>query len=119
MRKLRPGNRRGAVLLEALVALAVLASVGVAAAWSASESLRAVARAHAREADVRLATRLLTAVTLWSREDLDRHLGTRQQGPLSMRVDRPTAALYEISLMDSTKRTVLLRTTLFRPQAAP
>jgi len=109
-------NQGGAVLLEALVALAVLATLVSAAAWTASESMRAVGRAHETEARVRLAARLLTAASLWQREDLDRHLGSRPQGPLRMRIDRPRPTLYDVSLSDGATGKVLLRTSLFRPQ---
>jgi type II secretory pathway pseudopilin PulG len=114
MRNCRLDNRRGAVLLETLVALAVLAIVGSAAAWTASESIRAVGRVYEAEAHVRLAVRLLTAASLWPREDLDRHLGTRAQGPLRMRVDRLQPTLYEVSVMDGATGSVLLRTSLYR-----
>jgi|ERR1041385_1364296 type II secretory pathway pseudopilin PulG len=119
MRKQRLNDRAGAVLLEALVALAVLATVGSAAAWTASESIRAVGRAHEAEARVRLASRLLTAASLWQREDLDRHLGAKTQGPLRMRIDRPRTTLYEVSLMDGVTGRVLLRTSLLRPEPDP
>jgi type II secretory pathway pseudopilin PulG len=116
MRNCRLDNRRGAVLLETLVALAVLAIVGSAAAWTASESIRAVGRVYQAETRVRLAVRLLTAVSLWPREDLDRHLGSRAEGPLRMRVDRPQPTLYEVSVMDGATGSLLLRTSLYRQE---
>ena len=109
-------DRRGAVLLETLVALAVLAIVGSAAAWTASESIRAVGRIREMESRVRLANRLITAASLWPREDLDRHLGSRAEGPLRMRIDRPRPALYQVTLTDAASRGMLLSTTLFRPE---
>ena len=109
-------DRRGAVLLEALLALAVLGTVGSAAAWMASEAIRAVGRVHEEEARVRAATRLLSAVSLWPREDLDRHLGWRAQGSWRMRIDRSHVTLYEVTLADSATGKVLLRTSLFREE---
>jgi type II secretory pathway pseudopilin PulG len=110
------GNSRGAVLIEAVVALTVLATVGSAAAWMASESLRAVERAWAREADTRAAARLLAAVSLWPRADLDRHLGASAQGPWRLRIDRPRPTLYVVSLADSAGGDPLLETSLFREE---
>jgi type II secretory pathway pseudopilin PulG len=107
-------DRRGAALLEALVAIAVLATVGSAAAWAAAEAIRSVTRVHQEEMRVRAAARLLTAASLWSREDLDRHLGSRAQGPWRMRIDRPQPTLYEVSLTDTVTGKVLLHTTLYR-----
>src|SRR6266699_2387326 len=72
----------------------LLGTVGSAAAWSATEALRAVQRMHARESDQRLAARFITAVSLWPREDLDRHLGDRPQGPWRLRIDRPLRTVY-------------------------
>jgi type II secretory pathway pseudopilin PulG len=109
-----PRDRGGAALLEALVALAVLATVGSAAAWTAAEAMRAVVRVHEEEARVRSAARLLTAASLWSRDDLDRHLGSRAQGPWRMRIDRPRPTLYLVSLADTTTDQVLLHTSLYR-----
>jgi len=105
---------RGAALLEALVALALLGSVGSAAAWSATESLRAVQRIHAREAEQRAAARLLTAVSLWPRADLDRHLGKRAEGPWRLYIERPTRTIYTVTLRDTAGGAILLQTALYR-----
>jgi len=78
-----------------------------------SDSLRRAAR---DETEVRGASSLLDAVTLWSRQDLDRHLGTRQQGPWLMHVDRDDHFIYRISLWDSAGRHELLETALYRPE---
>jgi type II secretory pathway pseudopilin PulG len=116
MDRQRLGNDCGAVLLEALIALVVLATVASAAGWTASEAIHAVTRTHETEGEVRAAGRLLTAVSLWSREDLDRHLGSRRQGPWRMQIDRPHSTLYDVALTDAATGHVLLRTSLFRPQ---
>jgi type II secretory pathway component PulK len=113
-------RRRGAALLEALIALAVLGTVGSAAAWQATESMRAVNRMHEREQEQRAAARLLTAISLWPREDLDRHLGSRVQGPWRVRIDRPAlSALYTVSISDTASGTVLLETALYREDTNP
>lgn len=114
-RTLRPGG----ILLEAMVALAVLATVGGTAAWMCSEAIRTVIRAHAAEDEIRNANRLLAAVSLWPREDLDRHLGDTRQGSWRMRVDRPLPNLYEVVLTDSATGRVVLGTALFREETAP
>ena len=110
-------DQRGAVLLETLVALTVLAIIGSAAAWTASDSIRAVVRTQELEGRVRLANRLLTAASLWPREDLDRHLGWRAEGPLRMRIDRPRPTLYEVTVTDGLTGAVVLHTVLVREEA--
>lgn len=115
----RIADSQGAVLLEAMVALAVLATVGSAAAWTAAESIHAVARVHEREAQLHVADRLLTAVSLWPREDLNRHLGTTKQGPFRMRIDRQRSTLYTVTLADSATGKVLLHTSFFRVERRP
>jgi type II secretory pathway pseudopilin PulG len=109
--------RRGAALLEALVALVILASAGAAVTALAVESGRAVQRAHAAEAELRRADAFFTVVALWPREDLDRHLGDREQGPWRLRVERLRPTIYTISLADSVGARPLLRTALYRPEA--
>jgi hypothetical protein len=102
------------VLLEAIVALAILSSAGIALVSLAAESARAVERAHAAERVLHDGDAFFAAVTLWPREDLDRHLGDRHQGRWLMRVDRPRPDLYVISLSDSAHHAEFLRTSVYR-----
>ena len=110
-----PTNRRGAVLLEALVALVILTVAGTTVVSLVAESARAVERARHAERELRAANAFFSAVALWSRTDLDRHLGDRHQGRWIMRVDRPRPTLYAITLTDSSTRALVLRTSLYRP----
>ena len=112
-------ERKGAVLLEAIVALTVLATVGSAAAWLATDSMRSVTRTHEREHEVRMAARFLSAVSLWPREDFDRHLGRRRQGAWIMEVDRTDPIVYVVTLTDTVSDAVLLRTAFLRPDSLP
>lgn len=116
MRRVRRGARPGAVLLEALVALTILAVAGAAVVALAADSARAVERAATADAAVQRASAFLDAVALWPREDLDRHLGTRGEGPWRMTVDRPVPTLYAVALADSGGRRVLLATVLYRAE---
>ena len=113
----RAHGTRGAALLEALVAITIVAIAGLAALSMSMESLRAVERARQAEASLRLASRFLEAVALWPREDLDRRLGDRPQGPWILRIERPAPELYTVALRDSLDGSVLLSTSLFRRAA--
>lgn len=111
------GCRRGAVLLEAIVALAILSVAGTAAVTLVSQSMDSVRRARIADEEMRAANALFHGVALWTREDLDRRLGERPQGPWKLIVQRPAPTLYEVVLTDSALTHELLRTTLFRPEA--
>jgi hypothetical protein len=96
----------------------ILTTAGATAVTMAAEAARDIQRARRAEATMRAANALFDAVSLWSRDDLDRHLGNRTQGAWLMRVDRPTPTLYVATLTDSATHVELLRTSLFRPEAA-
>jgi type II secretory pathway pseudopilin PulG len=108
-------RRNGIALLEALVALTIITVAGLAATAAVRQGAEVVRRAEATDADVRTASAFLDAVALWPREDLDRHLGDRPEGPWRLHVDRPIPTLYLVALTDSTDTRVLLHTALYRP----
>ncbi len=110
--------RAGAALLEVLVALALLVTAGTALIALAAQSAAAVKRARDADAEMRRANAFFEVVSLWPREDLDRRLGDRAQGPWRLRIDRPAPTLYVAILSDSASHRELLHTALFRPDAA-
>jgi len=105
------------VLLEVIVAITMLAIGATMLVTLAASSLDAVARAETADADVRRASALLEAVSLWPRADLDRHLGDRAEGRWDLRIDRPSPTLYTVVLRDSTTRSVLIATSIYRAAA--
>jgi type II secretory pathway pseudopilin PulG len=122
MHRTKRSSRGGVVLLEALVALVILATAGAAAVTMAAECARDIQRIAEAERNLRAASAFLDVVSLWSRDDLNRHLGSRMQGVWMMRVDRPAPTLYVTSLTDTATKVELLRTSLYRPEpprAAP
>ena len=104
------------MLLEAIVAMTILAVVAAAVVALAADSARTIDRAAAADAATARASAFLDAVALWPREDLDRHLGTRDEGPWRLTVGRPVPTLYTVALTDSTDRRVILATVLFRAE---
>ncbi len=117
MRHVRRTTRAGVALLEAIVALTILATAGAAVVVLAADSARAVERASTADTDTRTASALFDAVALWPREDLDRHLGAREEGVWQMTVDRASPTLYAVTVTDSAGHRVLLHTVLYRPEA--
>jgi type II secretory pathway pseudopilin PulG len=116
MQRTRRIPRKGIALLEALVALVILTTAGATAVTMAGEAARDIQRARRAEGAMREANAFFDAVSLWSRDDLDRHLGNRHQGAWLMRVDRPAPTLYIATLTDTTSHIEILRTSLFRPE---
>jgi len=112
----RRSARPGVVLLETLVALAILGVAGASLAALAVGATDAVRRAERRDDDVRRASAFLDVVALWPREDLDRHLGTRPQGAWLLDVQHVAPALYTVAIADSGDARPLLRTALYRAE---
>ena len=109
-------DRSGVVLLEVMVALAILVTAGLSLVAVAAESLGALKQSTVREAELREASRLLTAGALLSRRDLDLRLGDHAVGEFVMRVQRPEPALYRISVAATGHPDAdLLATIVFRP----
>jgi len=110
---IRPA-RTGMVLLEVIVAMTILSVSALAVLVLSVEDADAVVRAQARAAETQRVSNFLNEVALWPHKDLDRHLGERPEGPWMLRIDHPNAALYVISLRDSSATAVLLSTTVYR-----
>lgn len=109
-------TRRGVILLEVLVAMAILGVVTAALAAMAIGSADAVRRAARADVEQRAASNFLETVALWPREDLDRHLGSRRQGEWRLDIEHPVPTLYTVALRDSSGMRELLHTALFRPE---
>ena len=109
-------RRPGVALLEVIVAIAILATAGVAALSMAAATTRAVSNARDADRELRDASAFLEAVSLWTRTDLDQRLGDRSQGPWILRIDRPANELYVVTLSDTLSGETLLSTSLFRPR---
>jgi len=113
---------RGIALLEVLVALAVLSGAGFALLDLVTGGLRAERDARERERVLAVEERVLTALTLLKREELDRRLGRHPIGELLVDVQRPERTLYRIALAQASSPQVEdLVTVVYRrePRHAP
>ena len=109
-------DRRGSILLEVLLALVLLGTVGLSALHVIAESAASESRLASREREVAEADRLLRAHSLLLRRDLELRLGTRRVGTWLVDIQRPTPALYRVSLAhESAPEVEVLVTVLFRP----
>lgn len=109
-----PRGERGLALLEAIVALAILSTAGLALAAQVRQTLAATSRIEQAELRIVEASRFLEAVSLWTRADLDRHLGDRPNGPWRLVVVRPAENLYDVAVRDSATRRTLVATSIYR-----
>ncbi|MBI3791854.1 MAG: hypothetical protein HY275_13380 [Gemmatimonadetes bacterium] len=80
----------------------------------AVEASRAYARALSREDAITQASTFLGHVVLWNRDELSARLGEHAQGPWLLRIDRPTPALFTISLRTTPDGPALLWTAVYR-----
>ena len=102
------------VLLEVIVALTIFMIAGLSAAVWVQQTLLTVDHARDAVVEVSAASRYMDRMALWPREDLDRHLGARREGPWIVVMDRLTPTIYSVAISDSGTEQALLRTWLYR-----
>ncbi len=108
----------GIALLETLVALAILSGTGLGLVELVSAGLAAERVARERERVLAVEARMLTALTLFKRADLDRRLGRHPIGDVIADVERPEPTLYRIALAQASAPDVEdLVTVVFRREA--
>jgi type II secretory pathway pseudopilin PulG len=95
---LTPRTERGVALLETLVALAILSGAGLALLDLVTAGLRAERESRERERVLAVEDRVLTALTLLTRAELDRRIGRHPIGELIVDIQRPERTLYRIAL---------------------
>lgn len=91
-------SSRGVALLEALVALAILGTAGLALVTLESAALGAERDARARERALAAEERVLAAMTLLRRDELDHRLGRHPVGEFLIDIQRPERTLYRIAI---------------------
>lgn len=94
-------GERGVALLEVLVALMILTTVGTGLVAVVASALDSAERARTREARFIAATRTLTRLTFQDKHGLDIRLGKRVEGSVVTWVDRPRPGLYRLAVSDT------------------
>jgi type II secretory pathway pseudopilin PulG len=112
-------GRAGATLIEAVVALALVALVGLSGVELARAATRVTDLGKDSERQMQAASDFLNAVSLWSARELDQRLGSREQGAWTLEVQRIVPQLYTVTLRDSTDVDTILSATLFRERGGP
>jgi len=83
------------------VALVILATAGTSLAELVGSGLRAERESRIREATLATEERLLVALTLLNRRELDQRIGRREIGEFIADVQRPEPTLYRIALVEA------------------
>jgi type II secretory pathway pseudopilin PulG len=104
------------ILFEVIVAMTIFIIAGLSAVVWVRQTVLTVEKAHTAVEEVGAASDYLDRVALWTREDLDRHLGSRRQGPWTVRIGRPTPTVYEVAVFDSNGSRILLHTWVYRAE---
>lgn len=113
---MRPRIERGVALLEVLLAVAILSGAGIALLELVTGGLRAAREQRERERVLAVEERVLSALTLLKREELDRRLGRHPIGELIADIERPERTLYQIAISQAMSRDVEdLVTVVYRP----
>ena len=113
-------HERGVALLEVLVALVILATAGIAMMELVGSGIRAERDARGREATLATEGRLLAALTLLRRHELDQRIGRRLIGEFVVDIQRPEPNLYRIAMLQQQSPQVEdLVTVVYRREEAP
>ena len=112
-------TERGVALLEVLVALMILATLGLALTGLVSAGLSGERDRRARERTLVAEDRLLAALTLLKRSELDRRLGRHPLGEFLVDIERPEQTLYRVALRQGvTPQVEDVVTVVYRPEEA-
>jgi hypothetical protein len=110
-------RERGVALLEVLVALTILAASGLALVGLVSTGLAEERDARVRERTLTTEDRLLAALTLLTRPELDQRLGGHPVGEFVVDIARPEPTLYRLALAQAeTPQVEDLVTVVYRPE---
>lgn len=113
-------NSRGVALLEVLVALVILATAAIGLIELVGAGIRAERDAREREATLATEERLLAALTLLRRHELDQRIGRRLIGGFVVDIQRPERTLYRIALLQERSPHVEdLVTVVYRREETP
>jgi len=91
-------HERGAVLLEVLVALTIVTTTGLSVVSLLNAGVRAERDARERERTLAAEERVLAAMTLLRRDELDQRIGRHPIGEFVVDVQRPERTLYRIAI---------------------
>jgi Tfp pilus assembly protein PilV len=110
-------NRRGAALIEALIAVVVLATAGIGLITLLGQTAHSMRGTLETERLTRAASEQLDWVAALSRTELVERIGRTQQSGWTLEVIRAAPDLFDVHIARTTASSALLHTTLYRPDS--
>jgi hypothetical protein len=111
-----PGSsRRGAALIDVLLAIILLAVSGTALVTLVGQTAHSIESLHESEHRTRAAADRIDALSVLDRAALESRVGQRSEKGLIVDIARIRADLFDVRVLQPTNGAVLLRTTLYRP----
>ena len=108
-------RRSGMIMLEVMLAVAILGMAAVGLVTMLTQTLHTVRLGRAAEQRTESASRLLDRVTLWNDGELSAHLGISRVGNWNLETVAPRPTIYMLSVLDTIGGMPVLRTTVYRP----
>jgi hypothetical protein len=106
--------RRASVLLEAIVALAIIGFVAASVGGMLGQAAFGSRASRIALQESQGATNLLEAVALWPEGDLTRRFGWRRQGAFQLEITLEAPSIFRATVWDSTGRSRILSTSIYR-----
>ncbi|MEO7455562.1 MAG: hypothetical protein ABIY52_04825 [Gemmatimonadaceae bacterium] len=102
------------LLLEVMLGTAILGMAGVALITLLQQTTETVRQGRNAERRTQLATEVLNRISLWSRAELEAHVGRARLGAFDVEVSMPADRLYDVVLHDTLTDAPVLRTVIYR-----
>jgi Tfp pilus assembly protein PilV len=112
----RPAAPRGAVLLEALVALTLVAIAGLGMVTLLGQTVEVNRQLHRTERETRRAGEALEGLLVLDRATLAARVGRSRVGCCLLTVEAVTPDLYRVVLSDTATGAAILATSTYLPE---
>ena len=109
--------RRGAALLEALVALTMLVTVGTGMITLLGQTVETTRETHARDEETRAAGEILERLSVLDPAELRVRAGVSRLPCCTLSLQIQSNVVFDVELADPRTGAVILRTTIYAPEA--
>jgi type II secretory pathway pseudopilin PulG len=117
LRRVR-GQRRGMALIEAIIGLVLLGTVGTSLLMLLGQGRASIRTMRATEEDIDGASAALEGLVVDNRDDLSRRVGWTVAGKLALHVEEVAPSLFDVAVTRIPGGQPLLATTLYRRDSA-